>query len=317
MITATKNEKPQILHPLQRREFAAEVRSVDEATRSVEFVVATEAGVEMWGEPEHLLMSGVDLARFARNPVVLDSHDMGSVGAIIGRAEARVEKQALVARVFFAQGTARADEAWALASTGFLRAVSIGYRPGTIVRVADKEKWRDPAGKLKVVGPARVLTTWELHEISPVPVGADPDALARGGRRVDKSEGDDTQEEEEETMEDMETDNNSKDIERGPGGPPTSPAPLMRTPVPEETRAAQVEARKRTILAFTPPELRGFADGLFLANPDISEADARTALLAERAKRQAPVGTPEIREGENKPKAPEVTEDLILRAFTR
>ena len=49
------------------------------------FVAATEGGVRTFFGPEHLDMDGGNFERYRSNPIVLDSHDRFSSGAVIGR----------------------------------------------------------------------------------------------------------------------------------------------------------------------------------------------------------------------------------------
>ena len=155
-----------------------EVRAINEDARTVDFVAATERGVDTWGGKEYLRMSGARLQRYRKNPVVLDAHNWDSTGAVIGKADVKVEGKALVASVTFA-ATARAEEAWQLVKGGFLRALSVGFMPDSSKTniLADGET--DGEDENMITGPARIIKQWELYEISGVPVPADGDALRR------------------------------------------------------------------------------------------------------------------------------------------
>lgn len=164
---------------LQRRDLAdVAVRSLDEKTRTATFVAATEVGVRTWEGREHLRMAGARLTRFKANPVVLDGHDRSQVGAIVGRADVKVEGRELLAIVTFAD-TARAETAWQLVRGGFLRAVSVGFIPNRERTVELRDGETDGVGESMITGPAKVVKEWELFEISVVPVPADAGALAR------------------------------------------------------------------------------------------------------------------------------------------
>lgn len=165
---------------LTRRDLAdVQVRSVDEKKRSVQFVAATEKGVRTYSGLEYLRMAGARLQRYRANPVVIDGHDRSRVGAIVGRADVKVEGRELLATVTFAE-TARAEEAWQLAKGGFLRALSVGFIPNRERTVELRDGETDGAGETQIKGPAKVVKEWELFEISVVPVPADAGALARG-----------------------------------------------------------------------------------------------------------------------------------------
>jgi hypothetical protein len=81
----------------------------------------------------------------------------------------------LWAIVEFAQ-TDLSEQYWQLYSTGFMRAVSIGFLP---------KAWRDVLEDGKRI---REFTEVELLEISAVAVPANPDALVRGKSRQRKKE---------------------------------------------------------------------------------------------------------------------------------
>jgi hypothetical protein len=159
------------------------VRTIDKEKRQATFVAATEGGVLTWGGKEFLRMSGVNLKRFRRNSVVLDTHERGSAGAVIGKGEVWVDGRELMITVTFAE-TARAEEIWSLVQGGFLRAVSVGFLPGLTKKLADGEEDVEqregkPDDKSRVKGPATIIKTWELYEVSVVPVPADSDAVRR------------------------------------------------------------------------------------------------------------------------------------------
>lgn len=147
------------------------------ATRTIEFVAATEDPVEIGGGfVEVLRMSGVDLKRYRSNPVVLNAHARRSVLNIVGRApDLHGSGVQLVAPVQFSEVTDAGRKAYELALEGTLRALSIGYR----VRLARELREGEEDGG--VVGPALIALEWELLEVSVVPIPADPGALARSG----------------------------------------------------------------------------------------------------------------------------------------
>lgn len=155
------------------RSAAMQLRGLDVKKRTATFTAATETLVDMgWGLRESLRMSGIDLTRFDKNPVLLDSHNMWESGAVIGEAPATVEGKLLVAEARYAE-TDRAEEIWKLVRDGFLRTVSIGYDVRKHIELAEG------AEDGEVRGPAIIATDWELFEISNVPIPADEDAVRR------------------------------------------------------------------------------------------------------------------------------------------
>lgn len=153
-----------------------EIRETDDE-RSAVFVAATENGVDSWFGREYLDMQGVDLKRYNRNPVFLDSHNREGTSDVIGRTEIKVENNQLIAKVFYAN-TEKALEVWSLVKDGFVKAVSVGYFPRKRKILDDGEE--DELNGKTINGPATIAREWELFELSQVPVGADADALKRG-----------------------------------------------------------------------------------------------------------------------------------------
>lgn len=143
---------------------------------AIPFVLAT-AGRK--GDGLDLQMSGVDLARFLANPVLLYGHNSwGREGLPIGRVEdPRVDGDRLLGSLRFDPDDDFATTVERKTRAGFLNAVSVGFDAHDI--------GRDGV-------PAR----WELFEVSVVPLPMDPlavqdsdgRALARalGGLRAGK-----------------------------------------------------------------------------------------------------------------------------------
>lgn len=157
-----------------------EFRELDMEKRTATFVASTENAVlTPWG-PEVLRMKGARLKRFRSNPVVLDTHDRGSITSVIGRATVKVDKASrqLLCTIEYAKNQ-RGEEAWDLVRGGFLRAVSIGYRVNEKRTVYLREGEADGIGEARVEGPALICNEWDLHEISNCAVPADHEALAR------------------------------------------------------------------------------------------------------------------------------------------
>lgn len=156
--------------------------SVDEATRSVEFVAATENPVivydwEMYESvSEVLLMSGVRLPSNGRVPL-LDTHNRCGQGNVLGSFDSiRVQGTELIGRASFSS-VPDAEEAYIKVKEGHLTDVSVGYAVIAYTNVEDG-KTTTVAGRT-FTGPLRVVTDWELFELSLCPIGADPAAKAR------------------------------------------------------------------------------------------------------------------------------------------
>ena len=121
-----------------------------------------EGTVQMAAERSFLEPSGCRLDEFRRNPIMLAQHDSNSpigvwpsIQVKNGRLEALGE--------FAPEGVSElADEYCALAKSGVIKAVSVGFIP-----IAHEP--------LRAGG--RRYTSWELIELSLVPVPANPNAL--------------------------------------------------------------------------------------------------------------------------------------------
>lgn len=173
---ATKRARPD---PNPGEVFARsmEVRAIDEKTRSIEVVASTDAVdlhgtilVQDWEED-----GGLD--RFRQNPVILWAHNasLGLDELPIGRAsETRMEDGKLVARIEFAplEVSELAERCWNAYRLKFLRAVSVGFWPRSY-------RWEERDGREVLV-----LFRNILLEISCVPIGSNPDALARSIRNL-------------------------------------------------------------------------------------------------------------------------------------
>lgn len=297
-----------------------EVRAVNEEKRSAQFVAATERGVLTYMGREHLQMKGLNLKRYAKNPVVLDSHNREGLAAIIGRAAVEVDKERglLLADITFAE-TASGEQAWQLVKGGFCRALSVGFIPD-----AKSTRELEPGEEEgDFVGPCRIIGKWELFEISCVPVPADADAVRRatvaamdeaGGIQMAKKE-------------------------EAPAAPvvpqvvppvvvqaitPAQPAPTVAATdkpavVTADDGVARLQAdelRKRQILLITPRGCEALADRLIVEGKPIEEA--RAAFLGELARREGPVGTPEpVAPQSTGKKLSEVSDADLAKGITR
>lgn len=138
--------------------------------RQLVATITTDA-IDRYGEV--ILPKGIDLAAYRKNPIVLWGHD--SSEPPIGRCQwvkPDDSKRALIAKVEFAQ-TEDAEEIWQLYKQGFCKAFSVGAKPieGSPPTTAEI-KARPEMASCKWV--------WrkiELHELSCVPIPANPEAL--------------------------------------------------------------------------------------------------------------------------------------------
>lgn len=128
--------------------------------------LATSAALDRQGEV--VTVEGWELIHYRANPVVVDSHNYGSIENIIGRTvEIRETAEGLEADIAFNE-TPRGRLATQLVEGGDLRAVSVGFRAIEMVIPRDS---REPVRH----------TVKELMEISAVAVPANPEALRLRG----------------------------------------------------------------------------------------------------------------------------------------
>lgn len=270
----------------------------DETGKTFRFVAATENAVRTPFGVEVLRMRGARLKRYRANPIVLDAHNRSTSLAVIGRGEVEVEeargKRRLVATVRFAS-TKEAEDIRSLVDGGFLRAMSIGYRPDPArtryVREGDED------GDVK--GPAMVVGAWDLLELSLTPLPADEEALRRSLYY-------ESMREEAGVNYPDPGDNRGGDGAAAPSGEgqaaQTRPAPAPKgevvrfEPHPEQRAADELEGRKRQIMELADAVgLREFAGSMLLEDPRVTVEQARQRMLEERKRSAPPVGTPEPR----------------------
>jgi len=145
------------------------MRALSEESRSVRVVASTDA-VDAYNEIVDQKTWKLD--RFRKNPVILLGHDSRSLP--IGRAEEiAVVNNRLEMTVVFATKEANplAENAWQSVRQKTMRAVSVGFRPGTIKTETRGAKQVD------------VLRDCELLEVSCVAIGANHEALMKSKGR--------------------------------------------------------------------------------------------------------------------------------------
>ncbi len=155
---------------LETREAVPRPSSWDATARTIEAVIATDARVarrDQAGEFDEVLdPATLDLAS-ARGVHVLDAHQQGGINTVIGVVEdVRREGNAIVARIRFSE-RAEVQSIVNDIATGIIRSLSIGYRVS---------EWRDGQANGRRT---RTAARWSIHEVSFVPVPADPAARTR------------------------------------------------------------------------------------------------------------------------------------------
>jgi hypothetical protein len=158
--------------------------TLDEATRSVEVVVSTEAPVlvfdwDRWEMvPEILLMSGCQLPDSRQIPL-LDTHQRWNTSSVIGSTrDLRVEGDQLLGRAVYSSAP-EAEGPYLKMREGHLTDYSVGYR------YANKDCIYVPEGQTAAIdgrtftGPVKVVRQWAPMENSTCPIGADEFAKAR------------------------------------------------------------------------------------------------------------------------------------------
>lgn len=140
------------------------LRAVREGAREADFVASTDA-VDSYGE---IVDQSWRLERFKKNPVILFAHNSREIP--IGQAtKCEVVNGELECTIRFASEKAnpKAEQVWQSVLEKTLRAVSVGFNPGTVRY--EKRNDREVC----------VLSDNELFEISVTPIPANPDALAK------------------------------------------------------------------------------------------------------------------------------------------
>lgn len=164
-----------------RREIDVELRSLNEEERSFEVIASTEA-LDSHGD---VMRQFWDLSRFEKNGVVLWNHNRAEYTGSsaedslpIGRAEnVRIEGKKLLATIYLLKGDAETeplvDKIWRRVQQKVLRAVSVGFRPGQVTRKVNA------AGETEFYELGSKERPNELREISLVPMGSNPEAVAK------------------------------------------------------------------------------------------------------------------------------------------
>jgi len=321
-----------VCRDLTVRTWQVRAESWDDATRSFEAVLATEAPVlvmdlQRWEPVEEVLVArGCKLPKNRQVPL-LDSHNRTSVrdGQVGSVRDIRIENGQVAGRNFI---SASEPDIATKVKEGHVTDCSVGYRvinsvtiePGQTAEVNGQSYTASPTRAL------RVTTDWQLKENSLCPIGADEDAKVR--EELEDRAGQDLRlpaREKEGIMPDR-----KQTADAGaPATPPAAPAPppaqepAREAPKPE-VRELEEEQLKRRVLAICPHDLVGRAEAMLLAGGKSFE-EIRAALLAEFGKgREQPVGSaePEPPERAGRPEAPkapaklaDVPDDVLKRTL--
>jgi HK97 family phage prohead protease len=154
----------------QERGAGIEPGSYNANARTLRVILSAGASVKRFGMIEEINLdpAAVNLSRVAKGQVkFLDSHNSGSLGAILGTVTAaRFEGGALVGEIALADNAAARGVEPSIAD-GTIKGISIGYRVDqwTLVATGEVETWR--------------ADKWELLEVSAVSVPADAGAMIR------------------------------------------------------------------------------------------------------------------------------------------
>jgi len=304
---------------LHRQMFTSDAdRALHESERIVEFVASSGAPIQTREGPEYLRISGMDLTRFRKNPVILDGHSRGSCDDVIGRATVRKEGARLITAIQFATDE-KSERIYQKVRGGILNAVSIGFSvdPAHARKLKDGEV--DGTGDDEIRGPGVVLNKSALHEISVVPIPADEDALRRDfyerafmkypetsstddktapttpeGETRSEAPADEIRGETPPELEGLTLELPADDITLTDALDATIDAERLQREIADTVaRTAERVARHDEIRAICPPSLIEFLEGYLLADPEASFDASRRALLDERALTHKPVGTPD------------------------
>jgi HK97 family phage prohead protease len=150
--------------PLVARSHDLHVRGVRPERREADFVASTDA-IDAYDE---IVDQSWRLERFAANPIVLYAHQSRELP--IGTAtNCQVLDGKLVCTIRFVteDKNPKAEQVWKMVRDAELRAVSVGFVPHTIKSEKRNDRY------------VYVLSDNELHEISVVPIPANPEALSK------------------------------------------------------------------------------------------------------------------------------------------
>jgi hypothetical protein len=166
---------------LQTRAFAVNA-TYNAEDKSVDVVAATEQPTTVWdwdrGFVNEILLMNKAILPKSRQMPLLNAHSRWDAGDVIGSArQLKVVENELTAKVFFSEADEKSIQIAKKVEEKHITDFSIGY-------IVNKAEYVD-AGQSKEIngkqykGPVKVVTGWEVKELSVVPIGADKNAKAR------------------------------------------------------------------------------------------------------------------------------------------
>ena len=271
------------------------METLNTADRSIDYVMTTENPVSVfdWKRweviEEVLLMDGlIDMP--AQVPL-LDSHNYGSTKHQYGSTDnIRIEDNLLIGRAVYSANK-NADEAFTLVREGHLKTVSIGYAVFTAIYLETDQT--EIINGREFEGPLKVVTKWQLKELSNTTMPADENAVARSQSHLFFN----NPSKEEPTMKKKVTkkkanaaddDNGRQDVDDEPESTPPAPANTTaeeRQAILDEGARAE---RTRTLGIRNMYQSCGMqerADEVIDAVPVVSIDEARSKLIEFIAKR--------------------------------
>lgn len=169
-----------------RRQICPEIKIIDQAKGIAEYVASDET---LDSYREIIRADGWRFDHFQKNAPFVDSHDYSSVEKLVGSViGAEVQGKKLVETVKWATDVPDnklAQLGWKMTVGGYLKAVSVGFRPMKSV-----SRWdANPAGFQQEIADMglsgeqmnvnRIFTEQQQLELSAVIIGANPNALAK------------------------------------------------------------------------------------------------------------------------------------------
>jgi len=159
-------------------------------SRSVQATLATESPVKVFDfrtmdfVDEVLLMSGVVIPNSKQVPL-LDSHQRSSTHNVLGSCRnIRKDNNKLLSDIYFSddnQGQVTEKKV----RDGHITDLSVGYQVKSYVDLGVGET--KSFNGVKITGPVRVATEWELWEASVTPIGADENSKTRGKKMPEEN----------------------------------------------------------------------------------------------------------------------------------
>lgn len=164
-----------------------EVRVIDSKTGTVEYIASDES---LDSYREVIRANGWQFDLFAKNSPFLNAHQYHDISKVLGKViEFYVSKKRLINVVRWAidvPENADAIKGFAMTQAGYLPAVSVGFRPTKMVTMwdIDKEGYEKELEKLDIKpgtddAPRVIYQKQQQIELSAVPIGANPNAVAK------------------------------------------------------------------------------------------------------------------------------------------